>query len=88
MKLEDSDTENSINPTYRQYQERVIIIEKGSSIISAVFIVSFLYSVGFFTKYYHNKCWESIISSLIVSSIFTCIVGFLIGKYFTRKLKT
>jgi VIT1/CCC1 family predicted Fe2+/Mn2+ transporter len=88
MKSESSKSQNSINPTFRQCQERTSIIEKGSSILLVVFIVSFLSSLYFLPKYYHTKCREFIISSLIVSSVFTCIVGFLIGKYLTRQSKT
>jgi hypothetical protein len=88
MKIEESNSKNSVNPSLTKNQERVTIIKKGSFIILTVFIVGFIYSVGFCTKYYHTKCCESIISSLIVSSIFTCIAGILMGKYLTRKLKT
>lgn len=88
MKIEESNSTTPVNPSIIKNQERVVIIKKGSFIILAVFIVLFFYADGLFTKYYHTKCCESIISSLIVNSIFTCILGFLIGKYLTRKLKT
>jgi hypothetical protein len=58
-KLEDINTEKTQNPTYTVMSRCVNIIEKRkfynfSSINSFV-----LYSIGFFfTKYYHNKCWQ------------------------------
>ena len=88
MKSESINSQNSINPTSKNNEERYRIIEKGSFIILAVFIISFLYSLGILPRYCHTKGFKSIISSLIVSSVFTCIVGFLIGKYLTHQSKT
>ena len=81
MKSESINSQNSINPTSKKNEERYRIIEKGSFIILAVFIISFLYSLGLLPRYCHTKGFESIILSLIFSSIFTCLVGLLIGKY-------
>lgn len=76
------------NSTLRQNQERVRNIKKVGDIIIVVFIISFIYSLGFLLKYCDTQFFHSIILSIIVSLIFTCIVGYLMGKYHIRKSKT
>jgi hypothetical protein len=77
--------ENSNECKSTRSQERNRIIEKGSKIIVAVFIVSFIYSLSFLLKYCQTTQFESIISALIFSLTFTCLVGFLVGKYLIQK---
>jgi hypothetical protein len=79
---------DSRESTSARNQERNRIIEKGSTIILGVFILSFFYSINFLPKYCHTTRFETIIFSLIVSPIFTCIIGFLIGKYHIQKSNT
>jgi hypothetical protein len=67
------------------YQERNRIIEKGTKIIAPIFIVSLIYFLGFLLKYCQLTRFESIILSLISSSIFTCKVGPVIGKYLVQR---
>jgi hypothetical protein len=76
---------NSKDATSARNQERNRIVEKGTKIIIAIFIVSFFYSLGFKLKYFQTTLFESIILSLIFSSSFTCLVGFLIGKYLIQQ---
>jgi hypothetical protein len=84
-KINNRDSRES---TSARNQERNRIVEKGTKIIIAIFIVSFFYSLGFLLKYSQTTQFESIILSLIFSSIFTCIIGFLIGKYHIQKSNT
>jgi uncharacterized membrane protein len=88
MKLQENKDKKTFDQAFKSNQERLRTIEKGSVIVLAVFIISFLYSLGLLPRYCHTKGFESIISSIIVSSIFTCIIGFLVGKYLTRQSKT
>jgi uncharacterized membrane protein len=88
MKLQESNDKHPLDRAFRSNQERLRTIEKGSVIIITVFIISFLYSLGLLTRYCHTKSFESIILSIIISSIFTCAIGFLTGKYLTRQSKT
>jgi hypothetical protein len=76
---------NSRDATSARNQERNRIIEKGTKIIIAIFIVSFFYSLGFLIKYSQTTLFESIILSLIFSSSCTCLVGFLLGKYLIQQ---
>ena len=76
---------NSKDATSARNQERNRIVEKGTKIIVAIFIVSFFYSLGFLLKYSQTTLFESIILSLIFSSSCTCLVGFLIGKYLIQQ---
>jgi hypothetical protein len=76
---------NSKDVTSARNQERNRIVEKGTKIIVAILIVSFFYSLGFLFKYSQTTQFESIILSLIFSSSFTCLVGFLIGKYLIQQ---
>lgn len=74
--------------TFTRCRERNRIIKKGSKIFVAIFIVSFFYSLGFLLKYCQTTHFESIISSLIVSSIFTRTVTCCVGKYINPKQTT
>ena len=76
---------NSKDATSARNQERNRIVEKGTKIIVAIFIVSFFYSLGFLFKYFQTTLFESIILSLIFSSSCTCLIGFLIGKYLIQQ---
>jgi hypothetical protein len=75
-----------INSTFERNQKRNRVVKKGSQIFVALFTLSFIYSLGFLIKYCQITHFESIISSLLVSSIFTCIVTCCIGKisYFKK----
>jgi phosphate/sulfate permease len=88
VNLKVINTKNSSDYALKCNQERVDNISKGSEIIIGIFIASLVYSLGFLFKYYQTTLFQSIVLSLIISTIFTCMAGCLLGKYYTSKSNT